>query len=104
MQTIKTRIRHMTAARAVILLAFLSTGPVARLEGAPQPKSGYAPVNGLKMYYEMHGAANRKNTPLVLLHGGGSTIETSFGKVLPALAKTRQVIAFEQQGHGHLLI
>src|SRR5262249_51102455 len=47
--------------------------------------------------YEIHGAG----PPLVLLHGGGSTIETSFGKVLPALAETRQVIAFEQQGHGH---
>jgi pimeloyl-ACP methyl ester carboxylesterase len=60
----------------------------------------YASVNGLKMYYEIHGAANRKNPPLVLLHGGGSTIETTFGKILPFLAKTRQVIAFEQQGHG----
>jgi pimeloyl-ACP methyl ester carboxylesterase len=38
--------------------------------------------------------------PLVLLHGGGSTIETTFGRVLPALAKSRQVIAIEQQGHG----
>jgi pimeloyl-ACP methyl ester carboxylesterase len=59
-------------------------------------KHGYAPVNGLKMYYEVHGAGR----PLILLHGGGSTIETTFGKVLPALAKTRQIIAFEQQGHG----
>ena len=52
------------------------------------------------MYYEVHGSANGKIPPLVLLHGGGSTIETSFGKVLPVLAKNRQVIAFEQQGHG----
>ncbi|WP_406695070.1 alpha/beta fold hydrolase [Singulisphaera sp. Ch08] len=59
-------------------------------------KSGYAPVNGLKIYYEIHGAGR----PLVLLHGGGSTIETSFGKVLLPFAKNRQVIAFEQQGHG----
>lgn len=61
---------------------------------------GYAPVNGLRMYYEIHGPADGRNLPLLLLHGGGSTIETSFGKVLPGLAKTRQVIAFEQQGHG----
>jgi pimeloyl-ACP methyl ester carboxylesterase len=67
----------------------------------PAVQSGYAPVNGLKMYYEVYGSANGRIPPLVLLHGGGSTIETSFGKVLPALAKTRQVIAFEQQGHGH---
>ena len=61
---------------------------------------GYAPVNGLQMYYEIHGSTNGKNPPLVLLHGGGSTIGTSFGQVLPAFAKSRQVIAFEQQGHG----
>jgi pimeloyl-ACP methyl ester carboxylesterase len=67
---------------------------------APAVQSGYAPSNGLKLYYEIYGSPNGGVPPLVLLHGGGSTIETSFGKVLPALAKTRQVIAFEQQGHG----
>jgi pimeloyl-ACP methyl ester carboxylesterase len=60
----------------------------------------YAPVNGLKIYYEIHGVSDGKTPPLVLLHGGGSTIETTFGKFLPLLAKSRQVIAFEQQGHG----
>jgi pimeloyl-ACP methyl ester carboxylesterase len=63
----------------------------ARAEGR------YAPVNGLRIYYEIHGTGR----PLVLLHGGGSTIETSFGKCLATLARKRQVIAFEQQGHGH---
>lgn len=63
-------------------------------------KSGYASVNGLKVYYEVHGTPEAQNPPLVLVHGGGSTIETSFGEILPALVKTRQVIAFEQQGHG----
>ena len=53
------------------------------------------------MYYEIYGSDIGRSLPLILLHGGGSTIETSFGKVLPALAKNRQVIAFEQQGHGH---
>ncbi len=60
-------------------------------------KSGYVPVNGLEMYYEIHGSGR----PLVLLHGNLSTIGTSFGKVLPLLAPTRQIIAVEQQGHGH---
>jgi pimeloyl-ACP methyl ester carboxylesterase len=49
------------------------------------------------MYYEIHG----KGQPLVLLHGAFSAIGTSFGKLLPELARTRQVIAFEMQGHGH---
>jgi pimeloyl-ACP methyl ester carboxylesterase len=63
--------------------------------------SGYAPVNGLQMYYEIHGAASATLPPLVLLHGGGDTIRTSFGHVLEALARDRQLIAFEQQGFGH---
>src|SRR5438128_6125299 len=62
---------------------------------------GYAPVNGLQLYYEIHGNPAKNGVPLVLLHGGGSTIETSFGKLIPLVSKTRQVIAFEQQGHGH---
>jgi len=61
-------------------------------------QTGYAPVNGLRMYYEVHGPANA--VPLVLLHGGGDTIETSFGQLLPALARARRIIAFEQQGYG----
>src|SRR5262245_24540352 len=63
----------------------------------PEKQHGYAAVNGLMIYYEIHGSGG---TPLVLLHGGGSTIDTTFGKILPALARSRQVIAFEQQGHG----
>lgn len=59
--------------------------------------SGYAPVNGLNMYYEVHGTGRS----LVLLHGSLTTIDTSFGKLIPFFAKTRQVIAVEQQGHGH---
>jgi pimeloyl-ACP methyl ester carboxylesterase len=54
-------------------------------------------VNGLEIYYEIHGAGR----PLVLLHGAMSTIETSFGAVLPSLAHIRQIIAIEQQAHGH---
>lgn len=57
----------------------------------------YAEVHDLKMYYEVHGVGR----PLILLHGGLSTIGTSFGTVLPALARGRQVIAVEQQAHGH---
>jgi pimeloyl-ACP methyl ester carboxylesterase len=62
-------------------------------------KSGYAPINGLNMYYEIHGDAN-PGTPLVLLHGGMSATCTSFGMLLPGLAKNRRVISIEQQAHG----
>ena len=61
-----------------------------------EPRGGYAEVSGLNMYYEVHGTGQ----PLVLLHGAFSAIGTSFGNVLPELAKTQQVIAFEMQAHG----
>jgi pimeloyl-ACP methyl ester carboxylesterase len=61
-------------------------------------ESGRAPVNGISMYYEVHG--RRDGVPLVLLHGGGSTIEVTFGRVLPVFAARRRVIAVEEQGHG----
>lgn len=59
-------------------------------------KSGYSEVNGLKMYYEIYG----EGKPLILIHGGGSTIQTSFEKVIPLFAKNRKVIAVELQAHG----
>ncbi|MDQ3901196.1 MAG: alpha/beta hydrolase, partial [Actinomycetota bacterium] len=59
-------------------------------------QTGYVPVNGLNMYYEIHGVGQ----PLVLLHGAFSAIGTSFGALIPELARSRQVIAFELQGHG----
>ena len=68
-----------------------------------QPTStGYAPVNGLNMYYEIHGdPAAGDGVPLVLLHGALSATGTSFGGLLGPLAEGRQVIAVEQQAHGH---
>src|SRR5215467_16284871 len=59
--------------------------------------NGYAPVNGLNMYYEIHG----EGSPLVLIHGGGSTIQTTFGTILPMLATHYKVIAVELEAHGH---
>ena len=61
-----------------------------------QGAGDYISVNGLEMYCEIHGVGR----PLVLLHGAFSAVGTSFGDVLPELAKTRQVIAFEMQAHG----
>lgn len=60
-------------------------------------KSGYSDVNGLRMYYEIYG----EGKPLVLIHGGGSTIQTSFGNIIPLLEKRRQLIGVELQAHGH---
>ena len=59
-------------------------------------EKGYAPVNGLNIYYEIHGSGE----PLVLLPGGFWTVE-AMGEIVPLLAATRQVIGVELQGHGH---
>ena len=61
-----------------------------------KPTTGYAPVNGLKMYYEIHG----KGDPVVLLHGAFMAISGDWNDWISELAKTRKVIAVEMQGHG----
>ena len=65
---------------------------------ANRPQSGYAPVNGVEVYYEIHG----NGAPLVLLHGGFGSIEM-FGPVLAALSEKRQVIGVDLHGHGRTL-
>src|ERR1700727_3856135 len=60
-------------------------------------ESGYAPVNGIKVYYEVYG----EGKPLVLLHGAFYTIEMNWAQLIPELSKNRKVIAIELQGHGH---
>lgn len=61
-----------------------------------KPTTGYAPVNGLKMYYEVHGSGE----PVVLLHGAFMTITNNGSGWIGELSKTRKVIAVEMQGHG----
>ena len=61
-------------------------------------QTGYADVNGLRMYYELHGSGG---TPLLLLHGGLFNIDLQFGALLPGLAEKRRVIATDFQGHGY---
>lgn len=58
---------------------------------------GYAPVNGLKIYYETYG----EGSPIVLLHGAFMTIGMNWQELLPLLSQHRRVIALEMQGHGH---
>ncbi|RYY37962.1 MAG: alpha/beta hydrolase [Sphingobacteriaceae bacterium] len=79
-----------TACFAIVITAIIDTA-------SAQNNGHYAEVNGLKMYYEIYG----KGKPLVLIHGGGSTIESNFGAIIPYFAKHRQVIAVELQAHGH---
>ncbi|HOZ95485.1 MAG TPA: alpha/beta hydrolase [Niabella sp.] len=70
--------------------------PMNNKTDALKVKSGYEDVGGLKMYFEIYG----EGQPLVLIHGGGSTIHTSFGRVIPLFSRTRQLICVELQAHG----
>jgi pimeloyl-ACP methyl ester carboxylesterase len=96
-------LRRNYPTKLLILTAFLITScnnPHTKKmtsDNAIERINGYATINGLKMYYEIHGAG----APLVLIHGGGSTIQTTFGRVLPLFSKTHKVIAVEMQAHGH---
>ena len=60
------------------------------------PKTGYAPIRGLQIYYEVHGDGQ----PVVLLHGSFMTIDLAYGQLIPELSKNRKVIALELRGHG----
>lgn len=76
----------------LFLTAFKSNGQQIK-----PAESGYAPVNGIEVYYEVYG----EGKPLVLLHGAFYTIELNWGQLIPELSKTRKIIAIEFQGHGH---
>ncbi|HEU4508684.1 MAG TPA: alpha/beta hydrolase [Pyrinomonadaceae bacterium] len=76
------------------LMTMLLAGVVS---GQQKPATtGYAPVNGLKMYYEIHGSGE----PVVLLHGAFMAIPGDWNDWVGELSKTRKVIAVEMQGHG----
>ncbi|HJW32499.1 MAG TPA: alpha/beta fold hydrolase [Holophagaceae bacterium] len=68
----------------------------AALVAQQKPLTGYAPVNGLRMYYEVHGHGE----PVVLLHGAFMTIPNNWMGWIGELSRTRKVIAVEMQGHG----
>jgi len=99
--------KHIITTILLSLLALASCSNTEKTEATdtnmPTPtndsltfKSGYSDVNGIKMYYEIYG----EGKPLVLIHGGGSTIQTSFGRVIPLFSKDRQLICVELQAHG----
>jgi pimeloyl-ACP methyl ester carboxylesterase len=80
-----------------ILICLVASAVLAQTPAAKTLKSkGYAPVNGLKMYYEIHG----EGKPVVLLHGSYMNIDMNWSQLMPELAKSRNVIALEMQGHG----
>jgi pimeloyl-ACP methyl ester carboxylesterase len=89
---------HSGLSKIILLsIAFMMNLHQTQAQEPSEVPGHFADVNGLKMYYEIHGTGQ----PLVLIHGGGSTITTTFGTLLPALAKTHRVIAVEMQAHGH---
>jgi pimeloyl-ACP methyl ester carboxylesterase len=90
------RRQFIARSTAGMVLAAYSDGRVlAQERAATGPETGYAPVNGLSLYYEIHGSGE----PLMLLHGGAVGI-VMFGTNVAELAKNRKVIAVELQGHG----
>jgi pimeloyl-ACP methyl ester carboxylesterase len=97
----RTFVKTVAAAGMSLAAPTVAHAHTATPEGTPMtettPQTGYAPVNGLEMYYEIHGSGG---TPLLLLHGGLFNIDLQFGELIPSLAKTRQVIAADFQAHG----
>ena len=89
--------RNISLVAILITAASLFTAFSSAAQKLKPSSSGYAPVNGIKVYYEVYG----KGKPIVLLHGAFYTIEMNWAQLIPALSKTRKVIAIEMQGHGH---
>ena len=81
----------------LVIVAILFTVSRSHGQQIKPSDSGYAPVNGIKVYYEVYG----EGRPIVLLHGAFWNIQMNWGQLIPELSKTRKVIAIEFQGHGH---
>ena len=89
--------RTLIAGAAATVAAVALTRTTTTAAEETTVKSGYAPVNGLELYYEIHGSGG---VPLVLLHGAFSAIGSSFAATLPGLSANRQVIGLDMQAHG----
>ncbi|HEY5824912.1 MAG TPA: alpha/beta hydrolase [Cyclobacteriaceae bacterium] len=83
--------------RATLLIAIMFIASSTSGQQIKPSNSGYAPVNGIKVYYEVYG----QGMPIVLLHGSFYTIDLNWSQLIPELSKHRKVIAIEMQGHGH---
>ncbi|MFN1217168.1 alpha/beta fold hydrolase [Chryseobacterium kwangjuense] len=83
--------------KSMLLVVMMFVACTSNAQKMKPSNSGYAPVNGIKVYYEVYG----KGDPVILLHGAFYTIDMNWGELIPELSKTRKVIAIEMQGHGH---
>jgi pimeloyl-ACP methyl ester carboxylesterase len=90
----KGKTQFLTTMLLVVIMFIAFTSNAQQMKPS---ESGYAPVNGIKVYYEVYG----EGRPIVLLHGAFMTIAGNWGELIPELSKTRKVIAIEFQGHGH---
>ncbi|REC47511.1 alpha/beta fold hydrolase [Chryseobacterium pennipullorum] len=88
---------YQTFKLLLIMMFMLLTACLAYGQKIKPSDSGYASVNGIKVYYEVYG----EGRPVVLLHGAFMTIDMNWGQLIPELSKNHKVIAVELQGHGH---
>ncbi|MFT3676395.1 MAG: alpha/beta hydrolase [Chitinophagaceae bacterium] len=88
-------VRNLT--KLLLIEIIMATASISNAQQIKPNDSGYAPVNGIRVWYEVYGDGK----PIVLLHGAYYTIGMNWGQLIPELAKTRKVIAIELQGHGH---
>jgi pimeloyl-ACP methyl ester carboxylesterase len=91
------RVHNPLKSMLLIAISIMLTAVQSNGQQIKPSNSGYAPVNGIKVYYEVYG----QGRPLVLLHGAFYTIDMNWSQLIPELSKTRKVIAIEMQGHGH---
>ena len=85
--------------RKILILAALNASLITQTVAYAQGAGKYADVNGMKMYYEIHGQATPNTIPLIVLHGAYMNIPST-GAIIPKLAKAHKVYALEFQGHG----
>lgn len=94
----KNLLKTRNVLKSILLIAIITfTAFQSNGQQIKPSSSGYAPVNGIRVYYEVYG----EGKPIVLLHGAFYTIDLNWSQLIPELSKTRKVIAIEMQGHGH---
>jgi pimeloyl-ACP methyl ester carboxylesterase len=93
----KNLLKALNTFKSILLIAMMFAAFQSNGQQMKPTNSGFAPVNGIKVYYEVYG----EGRPIVLLHGAFYTIDMNWGQLIPELSKTRKVIAIEMQGHGH---